>query len=94
MLSAMLAVGALILGCTEAPRQYSEAEIKAAQQAIDSITADYATKKDVADIDRLIDNLRIVASCTNVSGNVSMPLMGFLHGAFAESPQCVSRWLG
>ena len=93
-LSAMLAVGVLILGCTEAPRQYNDEEIKAAQEAIDSITGDYAKKKDVADIDRLIDSLRIVASSTNVSGNVSMPLMGFLHGVFAESPQCVSRWLG
>ena len=88
-----ITAAAMILGCSKKASQYSEAEVEAASQALEAITTGYAAKKDCADIDRLIDNLRIAASGTNVSKNAFMPILGFFHGIFVENPELVSRWL-
>jgi len=90
----MYVAAALSLGCRKTSRQYSDAEIEAASRALDSITTGYAARKDCADIDRLIDNLRIVASGTNVTKNAVMPMLGFFHAVLSDNPEAASRWLG
>ena len=90
----MFAAATLTLGCGKTLRRYSDAEMEAASQALESITTGYVAKKDCADIDRLIDNLRIVASGTNVSKNAVMPMLGFFHAVLSENPEAASRWLG
>lgn len=92
MRNAFLVFMACVVGCSKSP-QYTEAEVVAAQARTDKLMSEYATNKNPADVDRILDSFQILVSAKDGIGHsAKLPLMGFMHGVFAANPNAVSDW--
>ena len=85
---------AAAIGCSERPVP-SDAEGKAAVERFDALLKGYAARKDPADIDRMLDALKVAVSGTNeFSATSRLPFLGFLHNAFVANPGRADEWKG